>query len=260
MSCLIESNLLKTMTKWNEPPEPIPSWLDPTCEITSLNDNKPTSWDGMKKTALRAVFILACFKALRVLGLNHKQSLEVLGNSIVETGWGTSFRAWNLGGWKIREADVKALKAQGKKALWWRAPGNKSSGDPPWCYYKGFASLEEFFAAWLIKFVPKPGTVQVDNRYYKTGTAFWSDKDWFKELCLSGYKGAVTASNPQGSITGHQQILKLSMTILCQQGLGLEFDGAWGDKSTEACKLYQKTHGLLEAGQPSLALLQSLYP
>lgn len=253
------------MTKWNEPPEPVPSWLDPANEVTTATDTKPAAWKAMSLGELRPAFVIACYIALRNLGLTPWQAVEVLGNAVVETGWGQFFRAWNLGGWKIRKADVDVLKAKRKKALWWRAPGNKApgatlqdykGGDPPWCYYRGFESMEAFFAEWIPKFVPKPGTVT--GRYKKTGEAFWAKGDWFRELCLAGYKGANTQKNPDGSVASHHQITDMALTFLCQKALGVKVDGAWGPKSEAACKAAEKAHGLPETGKPSLSLLEVL--
>lgn len=253
------------MTKWNEPPEPVPSWLDPANEVTTATDTKPSSWKSMSLGELRPVFTIACYIALRNLGLAPWQAVEVLGNAVVETGWGQFFRAWNLGGWKIRKTDVDAMRAKGKKALWWRAPGNKApgatlqdykGGDPPWCYYRGFESMEAFFAEWIPKFVPKPGAST--GRYKKTGEVFWSKGDWFRELCLAGYKGSNTQKAPDGSVASHRQIVTMALRFLCQKALGVTVDGTWGPKSIQACKDAEKAHGLPETGQPSLALLEAL--
>lgn len=243
------------VVKWNEPPEPIPSWLDPADEITDANDTKPVQWKTMSKEQLRIVFVLACFDALRSLGMTPAQALDILANAVVETGWGMYFRGWNLGGWKINKSDVTAAKARGKKLKWWRAPGNKSSKDPPWCYYQGFNSLSEFFEEWILKFLPKLGTVAVSSRYYNTGKAFWAGKNWFLELCKAGYKGVVTAANPEPSVKGHEQIKKLALVFLCQRALGVVVDGDWGSKSEKACKEKQKELGVPQTGQPSLSLL-----
>lgn len=247
------------MEKWNLPPEPLPSWLDPKDEITAENDTKPKEWSTLSKHEMRPLFVITCFKALRKLGLSHKQCLEVLANAVVETGWGGSFRAWNLGGWKIRKADVDAAKGKGKPLKWWRAPGNKGAGDPPWCYYMGFDSLSDFFSLWIDKFIPEPGTVGKSHRYYQTGVAFWTGGDWFRELCKAGYKGEVTAAKPEGSIRAHGQIIAMATTFLCQDGLKVTVDGEWGTKSKEACKKAEKEHGLPETGNPSLELLVKLW-
>lgn len=247
------------MTKWNLPPEPIPSWLDPKFEITSENDTTPHDWKTLPKPEVQPIFVLTCFQALRKLGLTHAQALEVLGNAVIETGWGTAFRAWNLGGWKINKSDVDANKAKGLPSWWWRAPGNKEAMDPPWCYYIGFTNIESFFSAWIGKFIPKPGTVGKTHRYQKTGMAFWTGGEWFWELCKAGYKGPVTQKNPDDSITTHHQIIAHSIVFLAQTGLGLKADGAWGPKSVEACKKVQMQNGLPITGQADLALIEKLF-
>ena len=78
-------------------------------------------------------------------------------------------------------------------------------------------------------------------------------------LCKAGYKGPVTEANPQGSIDAHHQIIRMSTTFLCQHGLGVVADGAWGPKSEEKCKAFEKLHGLPESGIPSITLLEKLY-
>jgi len=255
------------MAKWNEPPEPIPPWLDPANEVTEATDSKPICWKTMLLPELKSAFVIACYTGLRSLGLSPWQALEILGNAVVETGWGKFFRAWNLGGWKIHKADAKALKAKGQKILWWRAPGNKApgatlkdfkGGDPPWCYYRGFESMEAFFAEWLSKFVPKPGSTTA-SRYRKTGEAFWAGKsDWFRELCLAGYKGANTQKAPDASVSTHRQITEVALVFLCQKALGVNADGLWGPKSSAACRKAEKGHELAETGKPSLKLLEAL--
>lgn len=244
------------VVKWDLPPEPVPQWLDINEEITEANDTKPSNWKAATGMALQILFVEACFKALRNLGLTPEQAVEILSNSVVETGWGKFFRGWNLGGWKIRKSDVESLKSKGKKAKWWRAPGNKSSNDPPWCYYRGFDNLQEFFAEWIVKFVPKPGSEASVGRYKETGRLFWTGGDWFLALCKSGYKGEVTASNPKNSVDGHTQIVKIAKTILAQRTLGFVPDGIWGKESTAKALEFQKNKKIPETGKPDYGILE----
>lgn len=255
--------------KWTEPPEPIPAWLKQADEVTEANDTKPQGWSEMPTVRRTAVFIKTCFLALRKIGLTHWEALEVLSNSCLETGWGEKFRAWNLGGWKTNESDANFRRAQGKRALWYRAPGNKApgatlqdykGGDPPWCYYRGFSSVDEFFALWLVRFTPKPGTVNSKHRYFKTGNAFWAHKEeWFYELCVSGYKGENTQKAPQGSVDNHKDISHRCLIFLVQDALGVTADGAWGPRSSKALKDKQRALGLEPTGLCSLELLEKLY-
>lgn len=63
----------------------------------------------------------------------------------------------NCGGWKITAGYVRDFKRAnpGASPAWWRAPGNRGSGDPPWCYYRAFPSFEAYFAEWIVHFVPR---------------------------------------------------------------------------------------------------------
>lgn len=255
--------------KWNEPPESPPSWLDSQNEVTSENDTRPETWRNQPSSRLQAIFVTECFIALKKIGLSNWQAIELVSNAVTETGWGKYFRAWNLGGWKIRQADIAQARSAGRTLKWWRAPGNKApgatltdykGGDPPWCYYRAFDSLEDFFKAWIVRFVPSTNTTKPDHRYYKTGMAFWNRQpEWFKELCLAGYKGSNTARNPSGSCAAHEDISDKSLLLLTQHFLGgLAVDGEWGMKSVTVCRLAQKKYGLPETGRPSLALLNMM--
>ncbi len=256
--------------KWNEPPGPIPSWLKAEDEIFEGHDGKPEGWANMPNIQRSSLFVKLCFTALKKLGLSHWHAVEVLSNSCLETGWGEKFRAWNLGGWKTSASEANFQRAQGKKALWYRAPGNKApgatltdykGGDPPWCYYRGFETLDQFFALWLVRFTPKPGTVNSSHRYFKTGNAFWSHKEeWFYELCVSGYKGENTAKAPQGSVDTHKVIFKRCLIFLTQDALGVTSDGAWGPRSSKALKDAQRKLGLEPTGLVSVELLERLLP
>lgn len=166
--------------KWNEPRGVPPSWLNAACEV-------PASTPGAPEHG--APFVVASMRALIDLGCSEAQAAQVTANAVNETGWGRSYGAFNLGGWKITPGHAKAHP----NAKWWRAPGNRSSGDPPWCYYRAFDSLEAFYAEWLTHFVPRPDAEAPPYPgYARTGQIFWSGGAWFAELIMVGYKGSVT--------------------------------------------------------------------
>lgn len=197
--------------KWNLPAGTIPAWLDPASEVKT-EEAKP---------GVRGPFVIACMEALIRLGCSETQAAEVAANAINETGWGRSYRAWNLGGWKI----TKAYTTDHPNAPWWRAPGNKSSGDAPWCYYRAFDSLQDFLREWLEHFTPRPSADAPYPGYRRTGELFWAGGPWFPELILVGYKGAVTkarlvanrrAGKPDAthpSVRDHQSIVQSVLVI-----------------------------------------------
>ena len=225
--------------KWNEPPEPVPSWLDPGLEVKDSNQD---AWELLPEKERKAEFVKLCMIALIKLGCTFEQAEEVTANSVTETGWGEHFTAWNLGGVKITKAYADEYKRShgGIGPKWWKAPGNKSSGDPPWCYYRAYSNAEEFFKEWLVRFTPKPGTVKEDARYFSTGKNFWTNLPlFFEALCRSGYKGSVTAANPQNSVESHKQIVNRATIILGQRLLGLTPDGSVGPKTIESLQKFQ---------------------
>jgi hypothetical protein len=243
------------MVKWNLPPEPVPSWLDKMSEVT-YNPPKLSKKD----------FILQSLKALIALGCSIEGAFGVLANSINETGWGQSYRAFNLGGWKMYKP--AARDAQGRPRRWWRAPGNKApgatpddlkGGDPPWCYYRAFDSLEEYYRAWLNVYVPKanPGD-RPNGRYWRTGQQFWAGEPWFDDLIAAGYKGENTQARPEHSLAEHASIVRTLTLYWAQYLLGVDPDGVWGPGSERACRAYQRGHALPETGyldQPTRELL-----
>jgi hypothetical protein len=104
----------------------------------------------------------------------------------------------------------------------------------------------------------KEAVSRSQGRYKKTGEAFWAKGDWFRELCLAGYKGTNTQKAPDSSVASHRQIVAMILRFLCQKALRVTVDGSWGPKSIQACKDAEKAHELPETGQPSLALLEVL--
>lgn len=217
----------------------IPNWLNPEMEIKetdkpselkNLNDYQKTIWYAMK--VLKALY--QSYPELTVI-----QALWILSNMIVETGWfRADFRGNNFGGWKITEAYVNEYrKIYLKDPKWYQKEGHQASGDPPIVYYRGYDSIQEFCEAWIRRFIPK-NCSDSKHRYYKTSIEFWKNKsiDWFKELCLAGYKGPVTQAKPEGSINQFASICIRAKKILAQEILKLEPDGVWGNASKEALK------------------------
>lgn len=236
------------MEKWNEPLAPAPAWLDPASEVK-----------GPTTHLSKAVFIATCIAALLRLGCSIAQALGVVANALNESAWGQSYRGDNLGGWKISKAGaLNYLKLHGHPARWWRAPGNKSSGDPPWCFYWAFDSLEDFLGQWLTHFVPKPDAPDPFGIYRACGTAFWSGGDWFRAMVHAGYKGPVTRANPEPSCREHASLVHSAATWWAQGQLGLEVDGAWGPASAAACRAFQGAHGLPATGVLDDATLDAL--
>lgn len=217
----------------------IPNWLNPEMEIKKLDkpeelkdldDYKKTTWYGLK--VLKALYS-------SYPELTTTQALWILGNMIAETGWfKADFRGNNLGGWKITESYVKEYqKIYLKDPKWYQKEGHQASGDPPIVYYRAYDSIQEFCEAWVRRFVPQ-NCLDTKHRYYKASVEFWKNQsiDWFKELCLAGYKGPVTQLKPEGSINEFASICIRAKKILAQELLKVEPDGAWGNASKEACK------------------------
>jgi len=222
------------MEKWTGELQAPPFWLNPALEVTSANDAPKLSV---------AEFLIQSVDALRAAGCSFDQAVNVTANAVNETGWGRYYRGWNLGGWKITKGT--ANNPDGTPRRWFRALGNKSSGDPQTCFYRAFGSLQEFYEAWLLQFVPKHGT----GRYKKTGEQFWAGEEWFDDLIAAGYKGDVTRRNPRPSMAAHEKIIGSVVTYYCQRKLGVVADGKWGARSRAACMVYQADHGLPETGQ-----------
>ena len=250
------------MTKWDLPPEPIPSWLDPATEITRVEGTRP---------AKGPPFVVAVMTACLALGCTPRQAADVTANAINETGWGGKYAGWNLGGWKIRKPYVDAYKKlHGVCPPWSRAPGNKSSGDPPWCYYRAFPSLESYLRAWMEHFVPKPDDPKLYPGYATAGTMFWAgEAAWFEELIVVGYKGDRTrerlvelraqhraAEHP--SVKAHRSLVRDALAMWAQSKLAVDVDGEWGSKSRAACAVWQRARGLEPTGELDDATLASL--
>lgn len=237
--------------KWNEPPEPVPLWLDPAAEVTEETGPRP---------APRGPFVVAAMKACLALDCDPAQAAGVVANSINETGWGRSYRAYNCGGWKITPRYVKGFKAAhpNESPRWWRAPGNRTSGDPPWCYYRAFPSFEAYFEEWIAHFVPRPGESAPYPAYTRAGELFWSGEDWFPALISAGYKGSVTKAKPERSIREHDALVVTALRMWAQSSLSITVDGVWGKVSRATLAEWQKAHGLAETGSLDDATLAAL--
>lgn len=215
------------MEKWNLPPEKPPFWLDPGVELIT---NPPAIAPG--------AFVILCIESMPDLpGLDILKRIDVVANCVVETGWGKYRKGNNLGGWKITKG------AAGPGVPWFRARGNKApgasetdyrGGDPPWCWYRVFASFEDFFAQWLARFVPR--NAPKGHRYKKCGEEFWAGKPWFDDLIAAGYKGENTKANPDRSIAGHEQLSEKCAMVYAQHLLRVDVDGDFGPKSEAAAK------------------------
>lgn len=228
---------------------PTPSWLDPEKEI-KLPD-QPKEYEKLDNKTKAIVFILLSIKSLVSCcpTLSTNQAISIVANSVVETGWGKTWKGWNFGGWKITKPEVDKIKLlTGIYPNWWKAEGHTASGDPPVCYYKAFNGPDQFYMEWLNRFVPRDAPE--NHRYHKTGKIFWQgSQDWFKELCLAGYKGVVTANSPEKSVSDWISINKSIKIRLAQYFLNQTYDGVWGKKSEDACKLFQETIGRAKTGQ-----------
>lgn len=228
---------------------PTPSWLDPTKEIT--NPDQPKDYHDLNNNLKAVAFIFLSMKALYTVSqnLNINQIIGVIANSVSETGWGKSWKGWNFGGWKITKPEVDKIKLiSGEPPRWWKADGHIASGDPPVCYYKAFSGPDQFYLEWLGRFVPS--AAPENSRYYKTGKAFWANSQtWFKEMCLAGYKGVVTAANPDPSVASWATIIKSIKQRVAQELLSVEPDGIWGKRSKEACIEFQNSIGRTASGE-----------
>jgi len=229
------------MEKWTGELAAPPFWLDPANEVTVNPPKMP-----------KGAFVIACIQALMKRGLPLQTAIEVAANTMNETGWGQFYRAWNLGGWKITKGTARDDRGIMRK--WWRALGNKSSGDSQTCFYRAFDSLEHFFNAWIKTFF----STDPKSRYFKTGEQARAGEEWFDDLIAAGYKGAVTQRNPLPSMREHASIIKSIMVFYAQFVFGLEVDGKWGPKSRAACEKFQAAHGLPLTGRLDEATLEAL--
>lgn len=219
--------------EWTGPLQAPPFWLRPEMEVT---ERRPE----MTKSEL----ILLSVEQLLSLRLTTSQSISIVANTIGEIGWKLKFRAWNLGGVKIKKAT--ATDPNGAPRQWWRALGHKKSGDPHTCFYRAYPSLAAYYKEWVAHYVPRPPNT---GRYGATGARFWAGQEWYPALCAAGYKGPVTEANPEKSIAAHRSLMREIGEYWAQHLLGgLTVDGAWGPKSRARCEAWQEEHGLPQTG------------
>jgi hypothetical protein len=230
------------MEKWNLPPENPPFWLDLGVE---LRTNPPPIEPGD--------FVVMCIEAMPDLeGLDLVKRFEIVANTVVETGWGKHRKGNNLGGWKITK------RAAGPGVPWFRAKGNKTSGDPPWCYYRVFGSARDFFTQWLARFVPR--NAPDGHRYKLCGEQFWADEPWFDDLIEAGYKGENTKARPDRSIASHRQISEKCAKIYTQHLLGVKTDGDFGPKSEAAAEKLLGVEGVSWGSDLFVAVVHAVKP
>lgn len=220
--------------KWDLPKTKPPFWLDESAELTA--DPEPMT---------KAEFVLKCVDEIhRALpDAGPLQRFQVAANAIVETGWGKHRKGNNLGGWKITKHTA------GTGVRWFRARGNKAEGatvddykggDPPWCFYRVFATFAAYFAAWVATFVPKNGS----GRYAKCGKQFWAGEPWFDDLIEAGYKGENTKAHPWKSIDDLNEIATEVATYWAQREVGAQPDGSWGKLPREAALAWGAAKGI----------------
>lgn len=226
------------MEKWiwpdGIPPEPTPSWLDPDCEVTRANDSPK-----LPPGEFGALMVVSALE----LAVPWRGALQFAANAYNESNTGRAYRANNPFGWKIYQTHAADFKKQhGVPPPWFRAPGNKSSGDPPVCYYWGFASLRDAVQRWFGLFAPKPGSVGHKHRYYSAGRNFWADTGTLlSDLIDAGYKGErrKEPARKAEAIREHQLYLRSARTYYAQWVLGATIDGVYGPKTKELVQRFQ---------------------
>jgi hypothetical protein len=243
----------------------IPSWLDPSTEITQ--PDQPINYVHLADPQKAVAFILLSMKKLLELGMSNPlysmsddQILGIIANAVSETGWGRYWKGLNFFGWKILESNVTSYKQthNGMCPRWYRAAGHIASGDQPIVYYRAFDSPMEAYKEWVDRFVPKIAKSPSD-RYYKTSLAFWNNNNsnngeegnavWFNEICLAGYKGPVTQQRPQQSVEDFKKICKRIKVVISQHIFGVVPSGNWLPSSEHACTAFQKEMVLPQTGQ-----------
>lgn len=233
-----------SLPKYEGPLAPVPPWLDPSAEVGP--DKGPRLEVGPWLEAIVAT--------ARERGLSLAQAFEVAAIFAHETGWGRFYRAWNLGGVKATQSWAAAYRARtGKPAPYWRAKGNKGTGDSKTVIYRAYASLGEYVGEWLGTFVPRLGSVGEGHRYRATGEAFWRGEPWVPALIEAGYRGRVTRAKPQRAIEDHAKTVAGVRTRWAQSRLGVTVDGAWGPRSRAALAARTDASTLDDAALAALA-------
>jgi hypothetical protein len=231
--------------------DPPPSWLRLADELTEA----PQARTGHEEIADLVDVVLAA-------GCSIGQALHVGAHAWTESGQALRDVGHNWWGWKCRQDWAEAERRAGRRAWWWRRAGHAASGDPPTCFYRGFAAPVESVRAFLAHFCPRPGTAK-GARYERAGGAFWQGDGagWFPEILAAGYRGQRTADHPGEAIRCHDRLVAEVAECWAQHRLGgLVVDGAWGPKSRAACAAFQARAGLTATGAldaPTLAALEA---
>lgn len=162
---------------------PLPPWIDPALEVDATDDLP----DDLAALVRDAAPVLAA------LGVDLERAAELLAHAATECARGREAHGNNYGGVKLKERDDAAHRAKhGRGLAWWRAPGHVDAGDGAVAYYRAFEDVPAFWAFWLKRYVPRPGSAE-GERYAATGAAFWGadPSRWFVELLRAGYRGPV---------------------------------------------------------------------
>jgi len=245
------------MDKFDSPLAPIPSWLDPVAEI-----HEPPTIHLEPYP-----FALFCVDGLVAAGAPLLRAFEVAAHFMTETGRGKAFRANNLGGVKATPGWAVAYRMRtGRSAPFYRAHGNKGTGDAQTVIYRGYESPADFFGEWLAQFVPKPkpgrlsreGQVLDVGDYHLAGERFWAGRNWFAALLAAHYRGDVTAAHPDQAIADNASIARDVREAWAQRALKVPVDAAWGKISKTACAAYQSLHNLAVTGYPDDVTIETL--
>jgi hypothetical protein len=239
--------------KYDGPLAPVPEWLDKSAEIPEGN---PVKMDP-------ATFVPWCVDSFCSVGSPFARSFDLTAHTVTETGWAVSFRGWNLGGIKATPGWAKDYKIRtGKSAPFYRAHGNKGTGDTQTVLYRAYDTPKEYFTEFMQTFVPN--NVRSKGLYTETGRLFWKGGDWFAQMLLSGYRGPKTQEVVKeyldaiaaGRHVEMPQVLldQLTLTRQVKQWWaqkkmgGIDVDGIWGPQSKAACERFQKAKGLNVTG------------
>jgi len=245
------------MEKFDSPLAPVPPFLDPDAEIH----------DPPAIHLKPYPFALFCVDGVVAAGAPLLRAFEVAAHFVSETGWGIAFRANNLGGVKATEGWAKAYrKRTGRSAPYFRAHGNRGTGDSETVVYRGYDTPADFFVEWLERFVPKPSPDAATREgikvaiadYRLAGERFWSSGDWFAALLAAHYRGDVTASHPAQAIKDNASIAQDIREAWAQRALQIAVDGAWGKISRTCCAAFQSLRGLAVTGTPDDATITAL--
>ena len=235
----IATVLQNGVLKWFVPKPPVPDYLDPKAEISN-------------ERTLRLkgpLFALMVVEACRRLGCTLDQAIGVAAHFANESAWGGSYAGNNVGGWKMTRPYAASYRKSHDGACppFYRARGNAKSKDPPWCEYRVWPSLWEFFSDWLAHYCPRPGIECPYPLYRHTGELFWRGGDWFPALLAAGYRGEKTKRKPEGSIREYHKLVQEITIAWAQAALSVPVDKKWGKQSRAACVRFQEAVGLLPA-------------